>query len=456
MRLKTAFPWIFMLVGLALAALACNLSESAPPTLVPRATPTPPPTLGYATLAPEQLPAQATSAPQTQANMFTLLNEVNPERLLAHVQTLQGFGTRHFASPYDRPGFGIGAARDYVANQMQQISQQSQGNLSLTVQPFEFTYRDLPYVGYNVIGILNGTQPGAGVIIVGAHYDSISFDFENSTTNAPGANDNATGVAALLELARIISQRPHRQTIVFVAFGAEEIGRLGSMAFARDYVQAYNLPVMAMLNLDIIGSSTGPGGAMNERQIRLFSSGPNESPSRQLARMLDVFDLVYVPEIDIVVQDAEDRPGRYGDHLSFSEIGYPAVRFIEGLENPERQHNESDVLNALRPEYLTRATQTVLALLTALADGPRPPANVSLRDNGDGTRTLLWETVPEAASYLVMLRSVNALVYTDQFETTQNSVVWDGFVSTRYAGVTIASRDASGLLGPFSLEYIVP
>ncbi|MFN8373327.1 MAG: M20/M25/M40 family metallo-hydrolase [Anaerolineae bacterium] len=456
MRQRTTLPWIFVILAMMVATLACNLTGQAPPTIPPRPSATPPPTIGYTPLAPNQLPEQATAAPQSQGNMISLLAEVNTDRLMGHVEMLQSFGTRHVASPYDNPRFGIGAALNYIQGQFQEIQQQSGGNLAVTVQPFDFTYNNQPYPGYNVIGIINGTETGAGVIVVGAHYDSISFDFQNSLANAPGANDDASGIAALIEMARVMAMRPHRQTLIFVAFGAEEIGRLGSQAFVEGYVQAYNLPLMAMINMDIIGSSTGADGQYNDRQVRMFSAGPNESLSRQLARGLDLVDNIYVSEMDVIVQDGEDRPGRYGDHMSFSEVGYPAVRFVEATENRERQHNDSDVSSALQPLYLTHSTQTILAGLTSLADGPRPPLNVSLRINGDGTQTLFWEPVVSASNYLVVLRRPGSLVYDDWFQTQETSTSWDGFVSTRYEALAIASYDANGLIGPLSAEYRIP
>ncbi len=441
---------------MAAAALACNLTEQPPPTLPPRPSPTPPPTIGYTPLAPNQLPEEA-STTQPQSNMFSLLNEIDTNLLMGHVQTLQGFGTRHFASPYDQSYFGVGAARDYIYAQFEDIYRQSQGNFQVSPpQPFNFDYNGQGYTGYNLIGILNGTEAGAGVLVIGAHYDSLSLDFQNSVANAPSANDNGSGVAALIEIARVMSLRPHRQTLVFVAFGAEEIGRRGSIAFVRDYVQAYNLPMIGMINLDIIGSSTGPDGQYNNRQIRLYSTGPNESPSRQLARTLDLLDVIYAPDMDIVIEDAEDRVNRYSDHMSFSEVGYPAVRFIEAIENRDRQHNSSDVSSAIQPEYLTSATRAILGCITALADGPRSPVNISLRINGDSTQTLFWDPVPGAVSYLVVLRTPGSLEYNDWFEMNETSTIWDGFVPTRYESIAIASRDANGLLGPFSSEYRIP
>jgi hypothetical protein len=455
MKRKTTLPVLIVLIMLAAAALACNLTEQPPPTLPPRPTATPPPTIGYTPLAPNQLPEQATSAPQSQTNMLSLLDQISTDRLMQHVQVLEGFGTRHIASPDNQPYFGIGAARDYIYGQFQEIQQQSPENFAVTQQPFDVTFEGQNYTANNIVGILNGTEIGASVIVLGAHYDSISFDFANSIANAPGANDNASGVAALLEIARVMAQRPHRQTIIFVAFSAEEVGRLGSQAFVHDYILANNLPVSAMLNMDIIGSSMGADGQYNDRQIRLFSIGPNNSPSRQLARTIDLFDVIYVPDMDIVLEDAEDRLGRYSDHMSFTEENIPAVRYIEATENRQRQHNDSDVSGAMQPEYLTHAAESILAVMNGLSDGPRPPLNVSLRVNGDGTQTLFWEPVPGAASYLVVLRPPGRLDYSDYYVTEETSSVWDGFVPTRFEAVAVAARDANGLIGPVSIERVI-
>lgn len=194
----------------------------------------------------------------------------------------------------------------------------------MQTQEFPITWNDIRGTGKNIIGILSGTDVGGGVIILGAHYDSISYSFDDSSAFAPGANDDASGMAALLEVARIMSQRPHRATVIFIAFSAEEIQRAGSKAFVEDYLRAEggNFDVTAMLNMDIIGSSTGPDGDVNDDEIRLFSADPNESPSRQLARSLNLIATRLAPNMKIIVQEGVDRAGRYSDHMSFSDAGY--------------------------------------------------------------------------------------------------------------------------------------
>lgn len=458
MKRTPSLPLLLTFVWCALLALACNLTgSSAPPTIVPRPSATPLPTIGYATLSPQELPQDATQMPaQNESQVANMLRDVDSDRLFLHVDTLQNFRTRHVNSPYNLPDQGIGATYNYVLGQFQAIQERSQGRLFVFPHQFNVQWAGVTSTASNVAAVIQGTEVGAGVILIGAHYDSTSIDFEDGTAFAPGANDNASGVAALIELARIMSERQHRATLMFVAFSAEEIGRKGSIAFVNDYIVAQQIPLTAMINMDIIGSSTGPSGNVNERQIRIFSEGPNESRSRQLARAANLLAFNLAPgALEIVVQDLVDRPDRYGDHMSFSERGYPAVRFIEALEDPNRQHSERDRIEDVQASYLKAATQTIMAVVGGMADGPLPPTNISLRDNGNGTRTLVWEAVPGATSYLVALRWPGSLIYDQQFEVTSSSVTWDGFTPDRFAGLAIVAKDVRGLMGMPSAEYLI-
>ncbi len=295
---------------------------------------------------------------------------------------------------------------------------------------------------------------GGGIILIGAHYDSRSIDPNDATYPAPGADDDGSGIAALIEMARILSAQPHRATIMFVAFGAEEVGRKGSIAFVQ-YLQSKGIAVDAMLNMDIIGSETGPNGEIDDKHLRIFSVGPNDtSPSRQLARNIALVDQQLLTPLSIAIQDVDggDRTGRYSDHLSFSEAGFPAVRFIESLEDTARQHTPADTHDDVQASYLVASTQTVLTSLVSLSDGPPPPANISLRDDDDGKRTLVWESVPGAVSYVIGLRQPNGLVYNTTFPWIGNSVDWDGFVPSLFTGLVICSVDQNGLIGPPSRE----
>lgn len=432
--------------------LACNLSSEPPPTVVPRATATPPPTLGAATLAPNDLPQVPTIAAVTNFELLNLLNQVESDRLMIHINSLENFGTRHVNSPTDRTDYGIGAAYNYIRSQFDTIRVRT-GNLVVFDYDFPVTWAGIQSRPRNVVAYIQGTEQGAGTIVIGAHYDSITTDPEDSTSLAPGANDNASGVAALIEMARILSVRQHKSTIMFVAFSAEEIGRKGSIAFANGYVRDRGIDVKAMINLDIIGSSTAPNGAVNDTQIRLYSVEPNESGSRQLARSIEFIGLTNGLELQILLQNRGDRENRFSDHLSFSDIGIPAVRFIEVAEDPRRQHNQMDTSDDIQPGYLAKSTRTVLAVVLSLADGLPAPRNIVLRDNGNGTRTLIWEEVPGAVSYVVAVRRPDSLIYDYNFPITTNSIVWDKFVRSEFVGIVVAAKDANGLVGPPSAEY---
>lgn len=465
MQRSTTKTLLFAL-WLLVTALACNLTSTDPPTIAPRPTDTPPPTIAYATLSPEELPQEAAPvallpeqqviAAPIEALLVNLTNQVQTDQLIFHIDTLQNFGTRHVNSSFDNPTRGRGAAHRYILGQFERLRDQSQGRLSVFTHPFQMTWAGVNTTQHNIVAFLNGTEAGAGTIVIGAHYDSISLNFDDSEAYAPGANDNGSGVAAMLELARILSARQHRASIMFVAIAAEEVGRLGSRAFVREYLAPRDIDVVAMINLDIIGSYMGENGMMDDRHMRLFSNGPNDSSnSRHLARTIELIAINHVPHMTLQMQDGDDRAGRYSDHMSFHEGGYPAVRFIQALEETSRQHTSRDTLDGIQGSYLTRATQTTLTVITALADGPRPPANISMRDEGGGVRTLFWQPVVGASGYIVALRRPGALFF-EQFEITDpvsTSITWDGFVPSRFVELAIAAKDANGLMGPLSAPY---
>lgn len=459
MKLHTHLKTILIMGWLSLVVLACNLTGTeAPPTLAPRPTFTPPPTIGYATLSPEELPQVAsTSVASAGANaaLVNLANQIETDRLMLHVDSLQNFGTRHVNSGYGRSDWGIGAAASYIKAQFEKIQNDTQGRLVVFEHSFEMEWAGVTSQPYNIAAYLSGTEPGAGTVLIGAHYDSISIDFEDGSAAAPGANDNASGVAALLELARVLSTRNHRASIMFVAFSAEETQRKGSQAFIRDYLLPRSIDLNVMINLDLMGNPTDGNGAINDTMMRVYSAGPNESVSRQAARTAELIVTEHAPFMTLQLQDREDREGRYGDHMSFSEAGYPAIRFVESIENITRQHNDRDTIDGVQGAYLTRTTQTVLTVVTSLADGLQPPRNIALRDVGNGTRTLVWEPIPGALSYVVALRWPNALRYEQRFEINDTSVTWDGFVPERFVGLAIASKDANGLMGPLSPEFLI-
>ena len=437
-----------------LLLLACNLgmSDTTPPTLAPLPTFTPRATLGYAAARPVVIAEiDVTAVPPSENIVPTLLERIETDRLVSHIRSLQNFRTRHIGSSVVSPLEGIGAARKYIKDQLEIYSAASGGNLYTFEQSFEaFVTAEDKSTQYNIVGAIGGAEVNAGTLIIGAHYDSVGIPLTDGEAFAPGANDNGSGVAALLELARVMSAEQYRATIMFVFFSAEEFNRQGSIHFAA-WVQDKNIDVLGMINVDTIGNVHDSRGNRNDRQLRVFSAGPNDSSvSRKMARESNFLGYNYNLDLDLVVQDEIDRENRYGDHFSFSEIGYPAIRLINAYEE-KRNADPTDTIQYIEPDYLRRASQAILAIVKSLSDGPRPPANIVLRNRDDGKRELVWEPVADAASYIVALRPRNSLIY-QQFSFEETKLAWDGF--TDYAGIAIAAKDERGVIGPLSREII--
>src|SRR5258708_27604864 len=247
---------------------------------------------------------------------------------------------------------------------------------------------------------------------------------------------------------------------MFVAFNGEENGRQGSAAFVKEYVQAQDPPVdvRAMLNLDSIGSAVGSGGETDRQSMRLFSAEPNDSSSRQLARQVALVIKTYVPDLEPILQSAEERTGRWGDQQSFSASNYAAVRLIQGIEDVSREHTSRDTIDNVQAADLMQTTRAALASLVVLADGPQPPSDLVIRPVIDdpANQRLIWTPVPGAAMYLVTLRLATSLSY-DQIFTVQaaptSELTWTGF--GRYATVAIAAIDSAGHMGPLSPEATI-
>jgi len=356
------------------------------------------------------------------------------ERLKADVFRLASFGTRHTLSHADHETRGIGAARRWLAAEFKRIADSAKGDMSVREQSFEPTRSPRvpqPQAIVNVWARLTGTDPieKERVYIVSGHYDSRALDVLAPDTDAPGANDDASGVAVVLELARHFAQNPAPATLVFLCVAGEEQGLIGSRHFARlAHEKGWN--VAGMITNDIVGNSIGRNGKPQRGEIRVFSEGlPRalvigkdatevtrglrvlasvggewDSPSRQLARFVrsavnrdgarTKARLVFRP----------DRFLRGGDHLPFNEFGYPAIRFTEPFENFDRQHQDVRVENGreygdlpqnVDYEYLARVAGANRKTLTALALGPpRPRAVViDLKKLGNDT-TLRWSAPP--------------------------------------------------------------
>jgi serine/threonine protein kinase len=399
--------------------------------------------------APTLAPAVDLNAPLHYAGSTTI-GEVNGEQMMQDIRTLVNFHTRHVCST-QTPATGIIAAQAWLLGRLKDIANNSSQPSQAYVHTFPaFDWYGRVAAGGNVVLVLPGTDPNAGTAIIGAHYDTILIDWDDCDSFQPGADDNASGVAAVLEIARIMSRQPHAATLIFVLFAAEEEGRLGSIAFIEDQVQAQNMPLIAMLNLDKVGSPTGVGGNFYLDSMRVYSAQPNTSVSRHLARMVYMAGRWRLPEVTVVVKSTHDRPGRFGDHQSFSDAGYASVRLIE-MEDDEFSHTQRDIETDIDANYLKHITQVALATLEMLADGPLPPADLSL-DN-PGKRFLNWSPLPTCAQYVIALRSPDLLVYDGFFTVTSPPFEWDGLL--KYEAVSIACIDAQGRLGHFAPEVVI-
>jgi hypothetical protein len=261
-------------------------------------------------------------------------------------------------------------------------------------------------------------------------------------------------VAALLEIAHILAPLRHRATIVFVTFTAKESGRQGSQAFVDSYLKQQDPPVdlRGMINLDMLGSERGLNGRSDPRSLRLFSAEPNDSVSRQFARQLALYISSYATDINLKLQSAEERTGRFGDQQSFSAAGFASARFVQGLENAAP--GAHDTLDNIQLAYLIRVTRAVAASVSILADGPLPPESVVMQPISPGMATLSWNAVPDAVGYVVALRRKSSL-YFDQIlnVTAQSHIDWDQF--DRFANVAVGSVDERGRIGPLSAEYSI-
>ena len=323
---------------------------------------------------------------------------------------------------------------------------------------FNFQYGGATRTGENVAIVINGTDIEAGVVLLGAHYDSIGGAQFDSTSFQPAANDNGSGVAAGLEIARLMAQRPHRAVVIIVFFSGEELGRYGSKDMVNSFFKDQDIPLRAVVNLDQMGNPIGTDGQRYDFQMRVFSASPEEevfnSGSRELARSAEVAIRKDLPEMTLNVIGALDRPDRWGDHESFSRAGYPAIRVMEQQDVPRYVHNTSDTITRIDEGYLRRTTQLTYTIMLMLADGPNPP---QLRTIDRVNWSLEWTPVANAAGYIVALRYPGSLTYDLLITATGNNATflqpWSSLAY--YETVAVAAYYENGQIGMFSREQVI-
>ena len=360
---------------------------------------------------------------------------VSPARLRADVAALVAFGTRHTMSSPDDPKRGIGAARRWAEREFRKTSAACGGCLEIALPETMATGERLPQPVkiINVVAVQRGTERPNEVVIVQGHIDSRVSDVMNAKADAPGANDDGSGTALVLEAARILSKRKFPTTIVYAVLSGEEQGLFGGKLLA-DYAKAQGWTVKAVLNNDIVGNTRGSDGLIDNTHVRVFSEGPradadtaqrglarrfggeNDSPSRNLSRYAAALAPGLPGGLEVRQVWRADRMGRGGDHLPFQDAGVPAIRFSVAVENYDHQHQDlrtelgvvyGDTIEFMDFGYLAKVTALNVALLDRLARAPLPPL-VSVEAAVQTFTVVKWNQSLGAAGYNVWQRRTDA------------------------------------------------
>ena len=346
------------------------------------------------------------------------LADVSPARIRATDSALISFGTRNTFSDTLSATRGIGAARRYLHAQLSQASRDCGGCLRVeydaeVIQVARHPQRASVNV-VNVIGILPGRDTNR-VVVIGGHYDSCVCSVQpnggvDSTSNAPGADDDGSGTSAVVELARVVSARYPRglgASVYFVLHAAEEQGLLGATHLAQR-LKREGKKVVAGMTDDIVGNVVAENGAVDSTSVRIFAADPDSSGSRELGRYVWGLGALYMPAFEVVPVFRLDRIGRGGDHSPYVQAGWPGLRFTERLENYKRQHLPTDELAHVNFGYTAQVARLNAATVIALASAPPPPDTVTAtRDNassGGQAWQLRWTPVAGAVRYEVLAR----------------------------------------------------
>ncbi len=373
-----------------------------------------------------------------------MLSQVSASRIEKDIRKLVSFGTRNTLSEND-PLRGIGAARDWLFSEFQRISAEC-GNC-LVVEKQTFTQPKAaripePTVLTNVVATLRGTTDPERIYVVSGHYDSMCSSPTDGKCDAPGANDDASGTAAVVEMARVMSKQKFDATIVFMAVAGEEQGLLGARYFANQAVEK-KMKIEAMFTNDIVGGVMTKKNSPDRQSVRVFAEGvpsneteqqantrrsvggENDSPARQLARFINETAEIYSPKFKVMTIYRRDRYGRGGDHIPFLENGFAAVRFTEPNEDYNHQHQNVRTENGQyygdTPElvdfgYVANVVKLNAASLARLSLAPAKPSNVVIVTGRLGNDTeLKWDAGTEAdiAGYEIVWRETTAAQWTN-------------------------------------------
>src|SRR4051794_1649822 len=382
------------------------------------------------------LPIAAAPPPSsTDAKLRAIIARVSGARMKATVEKLVSFGTRHTLSSQTDPKRGIGAALEWSRGEFQRYSAAC-GNCLTIVDPSEMMSNarvPTPTRIRDMVAIQRGTERPNDVVIIQGHIDSRVTDIMNFTSDAPGANDDGSGTAAVIEAARVLSKHKFPGTIVYAALSGEEQGLMGGKVLAN-YAKAQGWNVVTVLNNDIIGNSCSSDGVCDSTHARVLSEGPrsqgqgelaaqthslggeNDAPSRNISRYLGSLADRLKIGLDVRQIWRTDRFGRGGDHIPFLEMGYPAARISVAIENYDWQHQDlrtengkryGDTIDHVDFAYLAKMTKLNVAALAAIATAP-PPAEPKVEGAVSTDTTITWPGDDDAASYRVWKRRTDA------------------------------------------------
>jgi hypothetical protein len=377
----------------------------------------------------------AAPPPSVDAKLRAIIAPVSQAQLRHTIESLVSFGTRHTLSSQTDPKRGIGAALNWADAEFNRYSAACGNCLTVTRTSETFSGDRLPAPTRitDVFAIQRGTERPNDVVIIQGHIDSRVTDVMNATADAPGANDDGSGVAAMMEAARVLSKHKFPGTIVYAALMGEEQGLYGGKVLAN-YAKAQGWNVVTVLNNDIIGNSCSSDGVCDSTHARVLSEGPrsqgeaelsksvhslggeNDSPSRNISRYLDSLADRLKIGLDVRQIWRTDRFGRGGDHIPFLQAGYPAARISVAVENYDWQHQDlrtengkryGDTIDHVDFAYLAKMTKLNVAALAAIASAP-PPPEPKVEGAVSTDTKLTWDHVPGAYYYLIYKRPTDS------------------------------------------------
>lgn len=394
---------------------------------------------------------------QRDADIEKMVKEVSADSLQSYIKTLVAFGTRNTLSTQTDPKHGIGAARNWVLAKFNAFAKQSNGRLSafidtVTLQP-DGKRVDVPVLLGNVVATLKGTDPtDKRIFIISGHLDNMRSSPTDRLGDAPGANDDGSGTAAVIECARVMSKGNFSATVIFVAVSGEEQGLLGS-TFMSEKAKKENWNIEAVLNNDIIGSNnSNETNIINNTKVRVFSEGlpayeteknansirslglENDGKARQLARYIKEIGERYVDNLEVVLIYRNDRFLRGGDHSPYVQRGYAAIRITEMNENYTRQHQDlrtenniayGDLEEHIDYEYLRKNTALNLANLANLAKAPSMPDSVKMEVRKLSNYTVLNWKAPatgKITGYYVLVRETTSAFWQKKIFTADTEI----------------------------------